>query len=441
VITPATGARPTPESFWVFRDELSTYYQSRLERGELPISLIERQVPTLAWARDSDIVVAPIVPLTAGQRYDLAALGIGLLSTVQIASDARPPWPRLWPPPITATGGGEAIYCGPEVGPLELESRAASFEPGPWAAILQPGIDDQGTFQDRCLTLRALVPLPVGFTLLPPANAGEILLDPEPLSTRAVEPAEALACQEPEIEFGPGCAVVEDDRLALRVPAAPLLWNVRGLGEAWVRTSTIGRTLTITGFLPDDEFELTVSTQDLSGRLTDDRVLVHTTLPRPHLVLNEVLANPMGPEPQQEWIELYNDGTEPVALSGLKLFDTSGQSILPAASLAPGTFALLVREDYDPASGIDQPPASGTLLVRLPQLGKNGLGNAGEALRIETADGRVLSRFPAVAQPLGGTSAVRLEPTARDDDPSAFVLTQPSGASPGAPNSASELAP
>jgi hypothetical protein len=441
VVTPATGAQPSPESFWLFRDELSSYYGSRLQRGELPTALLERQVPTLAWVRDPCIVVAPIVPLALGQRYSLGALGIGLVSTIQVAGDARLPWPRLWPPPGTPSRGGEAIYCGPDAGLLELEFRATWLEPGPWAAIAQPGVDDEGTARDGCLTLRALGSLPTGFTFLPPPRVGQVPLDPQPLGTQAAEPAVPLPCQEPEVEFGPGCALVEDDRLALRVPAAPLLWTVRGLGAPWVKDSLVGGTLTITGLAPDRELELTVGTLDLSGTLTEDVVRVKTTLPRPHLVLNEVLANPVGPEPQQEWIELYNDGSEPIDLTGLRLFDASGESILPAAGLSAGAFALLVREDYDPESGIDQPPVSGTLLVRLPQLGKNGLGNAGEALRIEAPDGRVLSRFPAVAQALAGTSAVRREPTARDDDPTAFGLNRSNGASPGAHNPTSEPLP
>ena len=34
----------------------------------------------------------------------------------------------------------------------------------------------------------------------------------------------------------------------------------------------------------------------------------------PHVVINEVLANPVGGEPAQEWVELYNDGRAPAVL-------------------------------------------------------------------------------------------------------------------------------
>src|SRR5690606_40695464 len=39
-------------------------------------------------------------------------------------------------------------------------------------------------------------------------------------------------------------------------------------------------------------------------------------------VLNEVLANPSGPEPQQEWVEILNAGNVAASLSGYRLKDS-----------------------------------------------------------------------------------------------------------------------
>src|SRR5690606_16286033 len=39
-------------------------------------------------------------------------------------------------------------------------------------------------------------------------------------------------------------------------------------------------------------------------------------------VLNEVLANPNGPEPQQEWVEIVNTGNRAGTLSGYRLKDS-----------------------------------------------------------------------------------------------------------------------
>jgi hypothetical protein len=304
------------------------------------------------------------------------------------------------------------------------------LEPDAIGAQAEPGADDLGTASERCLRIVPLEGLAADGTLLPPPMVGAVRLDPAPLGSQPAAPVVPRACATTELQFGPGCATVEDDRVLLRAPDDPLLWIVRGLPEPVVAAVPPGGGLSLLGLAPSSYVALELTTVDLSG--TGQRALldVYTLLPRPHVVINEVLANPVGPEPAAEWVELVNTGTVDVDLGSYTLFDSTAATALPAETLPKGSFALVVREDY---VADDLPPAAGTLLLRVPRLG-NGLSNTGEALRLEAPGGIVMSRFAAIAQPKAGVSAVRRSPAAWDDDLAAFGLDPTGGCSPGAPN-------
>ncbi|HEX2880224.1 MAG TPA: lamin tail domain-containing protein, partial [Polyangiaceae bacterium] len=150
-------------------------------------------------------------------------------------------------------------------------------------------------------------------------------------------------------------------------------------------------------------------------------------------IINEVLANPQGAEPAQEWVELYNDGTGASELGDWTLSDGTGQSVLPAVVLRPGEYLIVTSEQYVPG-GEDVPFAEGVVVVRVSSLGANGLGNSGEALQLISASGQVQSRFVARAASTGGVSIARVTPAAPDGAEASFARHGEPGASPGAPN-------
>ncbi|HEV8247230.1 MAG TPA: lamin tail domain-containing protein, partial [Polyangiaceae bacterium] len=177
---------------------------------------------------------------------------------------------------------------------------------------------------------------------------------------------------------------------------------------------------------------------EVSGARVAFRLQVTTAPAAPRVVLNEVLANAAGAEPAQEWIELVNDGAAMVNLEGYQLQDAGGSNVLPAFELGAGEFALLVSDEYLPDPAVDVPPAPGAHLVVLPALGKNGLSNTGELLRLFDAQGLLVSSFPALRSSNAGVSLARRSPSAADDDAAAFGPHAAPGASPGAPNVLSE---
>ena len=123
-------------------------------------------------------------------------------------------------------------------------------------------------------------------------------------------------------------------------------------------------------------------------------VAIELPPPLPRVFITEILANPAGSESTQEFVEIYNAGTDPVALAGLVIEDKSSRDALPEGSLAPGAFALIVAEKYDPAEGSDVAPRGDALLVRVPgRIGSDGFSNSGEIVRLVTAAGDVVSQY------------------------------------------------
>ncbi len=154
----------------------------------------------------------------------------------------------------------------------------------------------------------------------------------------------------------------------------------------------------------------------------------------PRLAITEVLANPAGSENTQEFVEIYNAGSEAQALGGLVLADKAGSDVLPEASLPAGAFAVVVPESYDPADGKDPAPRDGAVVVRVPgRLAGDGLANTGEPVRLLTPDGFVISQYggwvDVSATAWSGKSVKRSSPDACDS-PDAWSKT-PSAPTPG----------
>lgn len=118
-------------------------------------------------------------------------------------------------------------------------------------------------------------------------------------------------------------------------------------------------------------------------------------VPRSSWALSEVLANPAGPEPEEEWVELVRLAADPGTLDGLRISDGSGQDALPDLVVSPGERVLVVPQGYSEIDGSDVAPAPGTRLARIEgaTLGEGGLANTGETVFLLDASGTPLSAF------------------------------------------------
>jgi hypothetical protein len=170
---------------------------------------------------------------------------------------------------------------------------------------------------------------------------------------------------------------------------------------------------------PSTAATITVKATDLAGNSAVSAPFALTTpVGLPPIAITEVLANPKGPEPQQEYVELRNLGDADVPLAGLRLQDSKGGDDLPAETLAAGGYALVVTSSYDPNEGSDPAPRAGTLLLRVDtRLGADGLSNSGEAVSLVQGDAVVSSYGGWVSVSAGswnGNAVHRLVQTACD---------------------------
>ena len=125
---------------------------------------------------------------------------------------------------------------------------------------------------------------------------------------------------------------------------------------------------------------------DRAGNQVESSAAAPSTCRRstPPLVITEVLANPAGPEPGQEFVELRNVGDDDVSLAGLRLEDAKGADVLPDGDAArPAPTRWSSRRRTIPAVRATSPPRAGTLLVPVDtRLGSDGLSNSGEVVRL-----------------------------------------------------------
>jgi len=154
--------------------------------------------------------------------------------------------------------------------------------------------------------------------------------------------------------------------------------------EAGAGQTAFDLAVSFTGLSPGVPAEIVLRVTDRAGNQIETSAGSIDLPPRtPPLVITEVLANPAGPEPGREFVELHNAGDSDLSLAGLRLEDSKGADVLPEATLAAGAYALIVPSTFDPGSPRDVPPRPGTLMVPIDtRLGADGLSNTGEAVRL-----------------------------------------------------------
>lgn len=413
----------------LFQGELSDYHRGRAHHASLPSTLTERLVPLWVEPTPEGVSLIPRRLLAAETTYSLV---FSRAQVVELTTRNGPsPYRLIWPGAQTVRF---AWWCrdGAEASPV---SRAGVETP----LRLSDGTDATlrwGPSGRPCFLISADA-RPSALGAISPPSLNGVSIDPvlftqDSSSEDAVQASgDAAVCREDEDSLALGCVMVADDRMLLRGPDGGSLWWFGGDVEAVVPLVGTERAV-LSGLSPGTEHDLELRVMTPAGDLYAGFASIHTSAVRPHVVLNEVMANPLGPEPQQEWVELVNDGALPVELAGFLFHDSGASVALPDVTLSPGEHALLVGPEFDADLGWDV-PVQGRLL-RVEALGKSGLSNSGEPLWLESPDGRIVSRFPPLPAKRAGVSLARRHPAALDDDTTAFGEHADPGASPGAPN-------
>jgi hypothetical protein len=205
----------------------------------------------------------------------------------------------------------------------------------------------------------------------------------------------------------------------------------RVLSEVWATSHHVA----MTG-LTDTEISTRLTLTDINGN-SQSIDISGRGIAGPTVAITEVLADPLGPEPDQEFIEIVNYGESPADLSGWAIDDNgdrNGDTIPESIVLGPGQVGLLVAPDYQPQASGEPALAEGALLIRLDSsIASNGLKNSeSETIELYDAAGSLVSAYPGSAGPPSeGVSVVRILPQLPDGDPMAFVTHPEKAASPG----------
>ncbi|NRA34398.1 MAG: lamin tail domain-containing protein [Polyangiaceae bacterium] len=445
----------------LFAGDLSSYDLRGIAKDEVSRSLAERELKLRSWpGSGGGSILAPEAALPEG-IYTLASSEGAVLREFRVESE-RPVFTRVWPG-SQASSSSTMVFCHNTAQPAAAQLEAAGetdvqngSEPVQlWLGL--PGLESTEAGFERvavssqfasfqCLSLQAGNGRQLPFGFVPPVSAFGVLLDPAPLGHEdAVPPVPtelSAECVAEEFPIGPGCIEVQDDRLIVRPPAGESLWSVVGSDHHWVRVSDGPARFVLRGLAPNTRQGLRFTILHPGGTDSVD-VQVSTPEASAHVVINEVMPNPVGMEPEQEWVELYNDGTIPVCLRGWVFEDVGGSALLPDLRLPPGAFALLVGPGYLPDGDYDAVAVEGTPVLVLEKLANQGLSNSGELVRLRDSLGRIVSRLAygdvlsedcpdSAGTAENGVSVARLHPWSLDEsqvrcEPHAGAKSSPGG--------------
>lgn len=266
----------------------------------------------------------------------------------------------------------------------------------------------------------------------------------DPLIPDTTPPAivEALACAVTEQMVGPLCVSAGPFGISVRFWASePVKASVEA-EPSGIKVEANNLTSThhfiLAPLPPETEQNLSITIVDVADlETTEGPHSASTTQAVSPVAINEVLFDPLGSEPHQEFIELFNYGEHEIPVEGWTISDEGGTDTITEPIIIPsGGYALIVSDQFVPGGGGDVPPAEDVVMIVLDgPIGSAGMRNAGEMLSLKDALGNQISTFPALAVPSGpGISIERYRSLGPDGDPLNWGANPASLATPGSVN-------
>jgi hypothetical protein len=412
---------------------LSSSERGAVERGEFDAGLphavaLELELGPGEAGADSRLVIRTRRALEAHRRHSLVIgpavrdRGGALLVDEHERAVA---WQRDFVTAGVGSSGPQLRLISPAPGELDVATNLARVETAVWPPIsLQPGATTALEPEDGGVAIELVEPVEcpgwVPGTCLRWRPAGSLRAEVRyravggSLVDRLGQPT-SLPAPSRETWFragiGPDHAPPEAELsaslrarcLAVWVDAGEPVEALLQVGEASRRAAIdragwVGLELDA-GVQPGDRVDWSLELRDLADNLArhegslEAGASFHPAIPR--LRITEILANPSGPEPDAELVELLA-GADGAELDGLHLSDVNFAEIeaawlagdpppgdlLPARSLAPGELAIVVSSAWSPGDDDPAPPASTEILRVDASLGEGGLKNAGEPLSL-----------------------------------------------------------
>jgi hypothetical protein len=458
------------EPVFLFSGGMDDALIADLEKEPLRVEHRERVVPCRIDYADLEIALVPQDWLQGGETYTVAVAGWARSATGHRLDPEGSPFYVSLTVSADMNAGAQAVASWPADGATavapNLDFAAVRFDglvsgadQALWietaAGIAVPGqiqtapCEQIGWEGSSCAIIAPRSPLvpstgyriAVGTELLDGRGApvGPWFAGFQTAAVNDLKPPgwQQVTCALDEQQLPVGCALVDEQSIAVRArPDEPARLHLDGAGKAMSAISEQGEATLLLDQLPAEQsFELDLVAADLAGNQIGSRLRLNTTRPLATLSITEIRADPRGPEPAQEFIELYNWGKDPIDLRGFSISDDSnklGQVIESSVIVQPATWVLLVADSFDPDNADDDPPLSGATLVRLPKaLTGNGLSNTGAPLFLRDTQGRRISAAPAIPKPRAGVCMIRVAANPRHGSPGSFAYDPSDGCSPG----------
>ena len=411
------------------RDPLSLADQNHTIAGEPPEgSLVEHVLLDSPPIPASHLRITPTRALTPAARHSLLVFARDRSGAPLVdATGAPAPYRRDLVTALEGSSGPEARLVSPPQGAIDVPPNIAHVDTefvrpvalDPAATLELTSDDHHATLRDPapcpgwvpglCLRWRLAAPLRPGARYQPGGGDLRDLLDRPaiPPSSPATFVTAAAADTTPPVLTaaftvrGP-CLYADltaDEPLALDLAAR----DVHDLAVTAGGPVRLAVRLADLAAAPGDQISGVLIATDLADNRSElpftTAVDASFAAGRPPLGLAEILANPRGAEPRQEFVELADPrpGGSPASWPDLFLTDLPWPDVtaalaagddppgdpLPAFQVAPGARVLVVASGFDPDAGEDPSPAPGTVLLRVDaSIGAGGLKNAGEPLTL-----------------------------------------------------------
>jgi len=459
-----------PEPFLLISGEMDDAVLDDLARPPLTAATLARSVPAIARNVEDGVELRPLEPLPPGRDHLVAVGGWASDRAGHAISQPFAAWfhtgegPAVgatvldsWPadgtagvaPNLTLAAvrfDGEVRGDGGGARLLSSDGTAARV------TVSFASCERLGWRSGRCLVLEPTEPLEaaeayrivIGSELLdatgapvgPWESAFQTSLDEDDTPpTWLADP-----CGLDEVAAGPTCAVIDDRSAALRMRADEPVRAWLAVGSATdLAVAARGQAELVAARLAaETEYIAALRMVDLAGHETVASFALRTTPPLAPLAITEVLADPHGPEPRQEYVEVHNGGATPLDLLGFALADRAdhpGDVITRSFVVPAGGRALVVSDAFDPDDGVDVPVPPGVVLVRIgSSIASGGLSNGGEPLFLRDPEGRRVSAAPSTPAPRRGVCLVRIAADGRTGAVGTFAYDPDDTCTPGLPN-------
>lgn len=233
---------------------------------------------------------------------------------------------------------------------------------------------------------------------------------------------------------GGGCVLEQDDALYLRFAVLePVLATVT-LAHQARSVLSVGASieLALHDLKPGTAYPSSLTLTDLAGHTTRMPLALGTVDDLATISIDEVRGDPLGAEPAQESIELFNFGGEPLQIKGFFVSDDAskpGVPIVDDLSVLPGERVLVVGPKFDPRDMSDGVLSPGVRLVHTDKA--LSISNTGEALYLRDARGRRLSSAPSMGPAHSGACIARIVDDPRTGAAHSFAHDPESTCTPG----------